>query len=219
MWIIQAALTRSDRTWSSALLSCFSVWQTRCLKSADSPYFSNSYTFIIFTLLKFLCIWVSIFHVLCCSSSLLPVHTLRLPAAVWRQAEVELGRDLCARSCALVHLKSKILLSEPCRKELSRLKGLASTLARSFPGSDASRGTLARSLPAWHNGMWLQSKWPEVPVAPSSSSSSREVAWNSAQCPAGLHPSCIILNEQLSLTMCNCDWHHLCDGRLYRSVL
>lgn len=68
------------------------------------------------------CIWVSIFYVLCCSSSLLSVHTLRLPAEVWRQDEVELGRVLCARSCALVHLKSKMLLSEPCRKELSRLK-------------------------------------------------------------------------------------------------
>lgn len=124
-WIIQAALTRGDRTWSSVLLSRLSVWQTRCLKSTDSPYFSCSYMFIIFILLNFLCIWVSIFHVFCCRSLLLFVHASKLPDEVWQENEAEIFWDLSVRSWALVCLKSKMLLSH---------KKFQSLVGKSFQG-------------------------------------------------------------------------------------
>lgn len=166
MWITQAALTRSDRTRCSALLSRFSVWQTRCLKSADFPYFSNSYTFVIFTLLNFLCIWVSIFHVLCCSSSLLSAHAPRLPAQVWQGDEVELGWDLSVRTCALVRLKSQMLLWEPCRKELSRLKRWVWPLPLPDPFLDLMLPAVPWRGPCLPGTAGCGSSQNEVPVAP-----------------------------------------------------
>jgi len=67
--------------------------------------------FIIFILLNFLCIWVSIFHVFCCSNSLLFVHALKLPGEVWQGNQAEIFWDLSIRIGALVCLKSKVLLS------------------------------------------------------------------------------------------------------------
>lgn len=108
-WIIQGVLNRNDGTWSSALLSCFLVWQTRCLKSADFPSFSDSSMIIIFFLINLLCIWVSIFHMFCCSSSLLFAHPLKLPAEVWQGNKGVILWDLNI-GAELLFASSKMLL-------------------------------------------------------------------------------------------------------------
>lgn len=174
--------------------------------------------FIIFILLDFLCIWVSIFHVFCRRSLLLFVHASKLPDEVWQENEAEIFWDLRVRSWALVCLRSKRLLSH---------KKFQSLVGKSFQGWNTGFGLYPYRIFFWiwrfpsfvsmqylGTGLTRLAQLDVDPVgtawsASNSSRYSRGDAWNSAQCSAVILPSCTALNAQLSVTVPKCNRHHL----------